>query len=417
MTAGDPDGRIDATRRRLLYLTPFPPSLEGAHGGSRVIAQLLDRVAQRHRVALMCLRHGDDPSVDQALRARLEFIEQVEQPSLNGSHGAQALRGLRDRAGLLSGKPLWASEVDVPAFSRRLAEVLAEWRPDLVQIQYTAMGVHLAEIERAGVPTVLWEPDPATHAAIDFGRASKGDRFLRRLDVRAWRRFERNVLGRAAAVVVFTGRDERAVKLSAGRTPVLTIPLGTDLVERRFAPELRHDEILFVGNFRHPPNVDAAMLLVREIFPRIRARRPESSLRIVGAQPPRQLLAASGDEHVTVEGRVPDVTPCLERAAVVAAPIRFGGGMRVKVLEALAVGKPLVASPLAVEGLGVQDRRQVLLATTVDEFVDQIARLLDDDDLRRHIAEEACAWAREHLGWDEVVAQYESLYDGVLRRA
>lgn len=395
-------------RLRLLFLTPYPPRLDGAHGGSRVIAQLLDRLAERHHVGLMCVRHPNEPSVDQRLRTRLEFVEELEQIDRARSQ-IRTLRGVRDRLHMVTGAPLWATSLNLRAFRRRLREVLASWSPDLVQIQYTAMGVYAPEVEAAGRPVVLWEPDPATNAAIELGVLASGNRILRRLDVRAWRRFEGTVLHRVTAVVVFTERDRRLVAASAGGTPVVAIPFGTDFVEREFARDAGDREILFVGNFVHPPNIDAAMRLVRDIFPRVRERRPDASLRIVGDLPPLELLATA-DGGIVVAGRVPDLTPDLERAAVVAAPIRFGGGMRVKIVEALAAGKPLVASSLAVEGLDVQDGRHLLLASTDDEFVDQLGRVLDDRELRARLARDAWAWAQQHLGWDDCIERYEELY-------
>ena len=398
---------------RLLFLTPFPPSLDGAHGGSRVIAQLLVRMAERHRVALLCLRRPGEQGVDDALRSRLDLVAEVERPDLRRSRRARVLRGLRTRLLLLAGRPLWASDVWTPTYRDRLRELLREWRPDIVQVEYSAMGRYLGEVEAAGVPAVLWEPDPPTRAAIDLGRSSTRQRLLRRLDVRAWRRFERTVLARVGAVVVFTDRDARALEEAAGPTPIVQIPFGTDFAERPFAESGGEGDVLFVGNFVHPPNIDAATRLVRSIFPRVRDRHPGSSLHVVGDNPPADLVAAA-DDGVVVTGRVPDLTPYVERAAVVAAPIRFGGGMRVKVLEALAAGKPVVASALAVEGLDVADGDQLLTAETDGEFAERISLVLEDCELRLRLGARARAWAREHLSWDRSIGDYERLYERLL---
>jgi len=403
----------EAEPLRLLFLAPFPPSLDGAHGGSRVIAQLLDRMAGRHRVGLMCLKHPDDPPVDERLRRRLDLLVEVERRDASRSPRARALRGVRARLLLLSGTPLWATELDVGAFRRRLLDVLRGWRPDIVQVEYTAMGVYLREVGAAGVVSVLGEPDPPTSAAIDLGRASRRDRLLRRLDVRAWRRFEREVLSRVDAAVVFTQRDARALAAQGAATEIVRIPFGTDFAERSFGSGAGDDDVLFVGNFVHPPNVDAAERLVRSIFPAVRRRHPGSSLHVVGDRPPVKLRAVAGD-GVFVTGRVPNLVPYVERAAVVAAPIRFGGGMRVKVLEALAAGKPVVASSLAVEGLDVEDGDQLLVADSDEEFAERIAALLADPELRARLGERARAWARDNLTWDAAVERHERLYARLL---
>src|ERR671924_359629 len=326
---------------RLLFLAPFPPSLDGGHGGSRVIAQLLDRMAARHRVALMCLRHPDDAPVDPRLRTRLDLVVEVERRDVALSPRLRALHGVRARLFLLAGTPLWATELEVGVFRRRLLEVLREWRPDVVQVEYTAMGIYLREVGVAGTLAVLGEPEPPTSAAIEYRRTSRRDRLLRRLDVRAWRRFE------------------------------------------------------------------------REVLPLVRRRLPHASLHVVGDKPPVALRAGAAD-GVFVTGRVSDLAPYVERAAVVAAPIRFGGGMRVKVLEALAAGKPVVASSLAVEGLDVTDGDQLLVAETDEEFAERIAHVLEDRELRAHLGERARSWARENLTWDASVAAHERLYARLL---
>jgi glycosyltransferase involved in cell wall biosynthesis len=361
----------------------------------------------------MCLRRADDPPVDAGLRARLDLVVEVKGPDARHSLRKRALRAFRARLLLLAGTPLWATEVEVGLFRRRLLDVLREWRPDVVQIEYTAMGVYLREIGISGAVAVLGEPDPPTSAAIELGRASRRARLLRRLDVRAWRRFEREVLSRVDAAVVFTERDVRALAEWATATEIVRIPFGTDFAERSFASNVGDDGVLFVGNFVHPPNVDAADRLVRSIFPLVRGRHPDALLRVVGDHPPPRLRLAAGD-GVLVTGRVPDLVPYVERAAVVAAPIRFGGGMRVKVLEALAAGKPLVASSLAVDGLDVTDGDQLLIAETDEEFAERIGRVLADHALRARLGERARSWARENLTWDASVAAHERLYAHLL---
>jgi glycosyltransferase involved in cell wall biosynthesis len=277
------------------------------------------------------------------------------------------------------------------------------------------MGIYLDEIHAAGCGTVLAVHDPSTNAAIDLGRSSDGDRMLRRLDVRAWRRFESNVLTRVDAAVAFTPRDVQVLSSLAPTAEVVRIPFGTDFFERADSPPAIGDDesVLFVGNFVHPPNVDAADRLVRVIFPLVRERVPTARLTLVGDNPPAQLRARAG-AGVTVTGRVPDIVPFIERAVVVAAPLRFGGGMRVKVLEALAAGKPVVASRLAVEGLDVTDGDQLLIAETDEAVAEAIVRALSNRELRERLGKRAWSWARENLSWDASVDAYDQLYRRLL---
>jgi glycosyltransferase involved in cell wall biosynthesis len=221
------------------------------------------------------------------------------------------------------------------------------------------------------------------------------------------------VTKRADAVVVFTRRDEEVLRPLAGSTPLARIPFAADIPSTALDPT-GHDplSILFVGNYSHAPNVEAARRLVERILPRLRARYPELVLHLVGEGLPNDLIGPGA----LAAGRVEDVTPYLDGAAVVVAPLSSGGGMRVKVLEALAAGKAVVASPLAVEGLDVTDGKEVLLAGDDDAFVSEVLTLLADTELRRAQACRARAWAVANLGWDASIRAYQELYESLLER-
>ena len=117
---------------------------------------------------------------------------------------------------------------------------------------------------------------------------------------------------------------------------------------------------------------------------------------------------------MSVTGEVPDVTPYLDEAAVVAAPLRIGGGMRVKVLEAMAAGKAVVATPLAVEGLDAEGASQLWTAEIAEDFRSALAVLLGDAEAREALGTGARRWAAKHLGWERPIARYEALYEELL---
>jgi glycosyltransferase involved in cell wall biosynthesis len=222
--------------------------------------------------------------------------------------------------------------------------------------------------------------------------------------MRAWERYERAVARRADAVVVLTVRDREAMLPYSPATPLVVIPLGIEAPERPLDPAGQPPpSVLFVGNFNHPPNVEAAVRLAGSIFPRVRQRYPEAVLHLVGDAPP-----GIDGPGVVVTGRVPSVEPWLDRAAVVAAPLSSGGGMRVKVLEALAAGKAVVASPLAAEGL---EGAPLLLAESDEETAEAIAGLLEDRDRRVALAAQGREWVIAHLSWQRTVDAFEALYE------
>jgi polysaccharide biosynthesis protein PslH len=404
---------MEARLLRILLLAPFAPRHDADHGGGRALAALLDQLAARHQVGLLYARAAHEPALDAGLRRACTFTEEFVRPLPEPA----SIKGWRRRAllacGLARGMPTLATDWWMPGLAQRLQGLLATWRPNILQAEFTLMAQYLPS---SGVPRrVLTVHDLGAAGARQRWRLSRGPaRVVEQLELRAWERFERSALQRAQAVVVFTEEDRQALAPLAGVTPLVRIPLGVaapavPLSPVGYAP-LR---VLFVGSFAHGPNRDAAERLMRAIWPRVRAMRPGARLVVIGAQPPEQLRRLAGPD-VELTGHVADVTPYLDAAAVVVAPLRLGGGMRVKILEALAAGKAIVASPLAIAGLEVRSGNQLLLAESDDDFAAAIIALLDSPARRAALARHAYAYARTSLSWEHSADRYDALYTHLL---
>ena len=310
---------------------------------------------------------------------------------------------------------MWVADSYVAEFAARVRQVAETWSPDVIQMEYHVMSQYRRALASSTAPVVLTQYEPGSAAARETVAFHRGMmRAIHWLDARAWTRFERRALGAVDAVVTFTERDRRETLRVQPDASVTCIPLATEVPSKPLSAAGEDPpSIVFIGNFVHPPNVDAATRLVVDIFPRLEHSHPESILYIVGEGPPRE-LASPSRERVIMAGRVPDVTPYLDAAAVIAVPIRTGGGMRVKVLEALAAGKAVVASGRALEGLDVVDHEHVLVAETDAEFADAIGRLLGNWELRVALAGRARQWACANVGWERSIDSYEALYDRLL---
>lgn len=398
-------------RLRLLFLLPFPPAFEGAHGGARATASMIAALASRHEVGVIYLHPHDEPPIDDALACRCAFAEGV------GIAPATPPRGLRERLAFLWDDPEWARRIRSQPMARRVTEVARLWQPDAVHFELHVMGQYVRALAE-GAPVarrVLTEHEPGIVAARDHGMWPAN--LKRRLAAvgrrRGWARFERGVAARMDAVVTFTETDREAILgLGVPRgVLVVCIPLRIALPGQRAesggATETR--ELLFVGNFDHPPNIDAAERLATRIYPRVRAAVPDATLSIVGANPPARLRALDG-AGVRVTGWVEDVAPYLDRAALVVTPLRKGGGMRVKALDACAAAKALVASSRAIEGLSLQDGLHFMRAESDDDFVAAAIELLNDPERRGRLGAAAYEWARGSQDVAAWVAEYEALY-------
>jgi glycosyltransferase involved in cell wall biosynthesis len=398
-------------RRRIVLLAPFPPSRRAAHGGAQVVAELLSGLATRHDVALVYLESRGEQLLDPELERLCVRVIRLERP--RRTIPLRVVQRLRLAARLGGGKPRWVVASSVPAVRPALGRLLSEWKPDLLQLEFIVMCDYL-DVVPMRLPVVLTHHDPRTRATREFRDDLSGiARFDAALDASAWQRFEERVLDRVDTVVVFTDRDREALEgLTA--TPIVRIPAPSHAPEGPPRPlGLEPPRLFFNGNFQHEPNLEAALRLARTIFPAVRAQVPEAQLQIVGPNPSESLRRLAGN-GIEITGLVADVRPYLEDAALVVAPIRSGGGMRIKVLDGLCAGKPVVGTARAFEGLDVTDGVEAIVANGNEELVEACVRLLRDPAERERLGTSAFAWAREHVGREDAVGRYESLYDRLL---
>jgi polysaccharide biosynthesis protein PslH len=397
---------------KLMFLLPFAPDLRGTHGGTRATGAIIDMLGKTHRVVVLYLAGaGDPPPLQPPECERLVAIP--AEMRATGARTAMA-RALRAARKLLWGRPQWVEESWSPAMASEVAAVAAEFEPDVVQCEFHVMAQYIP-IVRSACPetaTIVTEHEPGIAAdAVSGAPSTLRERIARVARKRAWSRYERRALRAADAVVVFTESDAAALKrlLGVDHPPIRVIPLRLPSQPQAKPSAPVKSDFLFVGNFRHPPNADAARRLVGSIFPKILRDLPDATLAIVGADPPQDLVDAASD-RVTVTGWVDDPSVYLAGAAVVLVPLRQGGGLRVKMLEACGAGKAVVASPLAVEGLSLGDGKEVMIAQTDEEFAQAAIKLIEDSKSRARLERASRHWWEAEHDVGRWSAQYADLY-------
>jgi glycosyltransferase involved in cell wall biosynthesis len=226
------------------------------------------------------------------------------------------------------------------------------------------------------------------------------------VNLRRWRALQRRVASSVGAVSVCSEIDR--VRIGAGNAVV--IPNGYPAPERPVGRLEVGDSptLVLPALFRYRPNVDAARFLVEEIFPRIRDRLPRARVRLVGDYDHR-IADLAHTEGVTLTGFVPDITPELARADLIAVPVRFGSGTRVKILEAFAHRIPVVSTSVGCEGLDVADRKHLLVADEVEAIASASAELLEDVSLRERLAAAAHDLYRRQYSWDIIASEIADL--------
>jgi polysaccharide biosynthesis protein PslH len=388
---------------RSLLVCPLLPHPGARTAGALVMYEHLRALAESGPVALAAFAGPDEGEALERLRR--EGIEVHAVPRAAG----RWLRRLRAASGWARGEqPLRALKFHHPRMQELLDRLLAERRLDLLQVEDNAMGAYRY---RTDAPALLVEQE--VREVRPRGEAGWGP------DARRWPAFQRAVWRRFDLLQVYTRRDAaEAAAIApdlAGRLRVN--PFGIDLPPEADPAREEPGTVVFVGGFLHPPNVDAALWLGREIFPRLRALHPPARLLLVGDRPPAAVRRLQGG-GVEVTGRVPAVEPYLERAAVVAAPLRRGGGMRWKVLQALALGKAVVATALAAEGIEPgEDGPPLALAENASGLAERIAALLGSEAERRALGRRARRAVAERHGREAAARRLAAIHQELLAGA
>jgi sugar transferase (PEP-CTERM/EpsH1 system associated) len=235
-------------------------------------------------------------------------------------------------------------------------------------------------------------------------------RFIYPVEWRRLRRYERRIVREFDHAFIITDADGRFVTGGESWESLSVLPNGVkpELLERE-PTEYRADptdpRIVFLGKMDYFPNVDAAIHFTKNIFPDIRADYPDATFLVVGASPERRVRVLDERPGVSVTGFVDDPRTYVDSADIVVAPMRHGAGLQNKVLEAMALGRPVVASPLASEGIAIQDGRHLVVAEDDEEFATAVGSLVADVDRRRSIGCAARRLIERTYTWERVGKQ------------
>jgi glycosyltransferase involved in cell wall biosynthesis len=230
------------------------------------------------------------------------------------------------------------------------------------------------------------------------------------MQVNVAQRYEKRMFEGYDRLVVLADSDEQALHALNPALPIRVIPNGVDT--DYFTPTGHEPDLpilLFVGNYEYGPNLDAALRLAHGIFPVVKQRAPQARLLLVGNNPPPGITALA-DKDIEVTGHVPDLRPYLERALIFVSPLRYGAGIKNKILEAMAMQKPIVATPLSCDGIDLKNEKNVLFGNTPEELAKAVLRLIKEDDLRQRMAAANRQLIEARYTWRHVTDQYEDLY-------
>lgn len=404
----------------ILYVTqivPYPP-----HGG--VLQRgynLLRELGQEHRVRLLAFHHPDElPPGEQLEASRRElgaFCESVEYfrlwPKRSPAHTMAALA-----AAVAYPKPFSVLAQRNAGLRQRLRDLCRGTdRPDVVHLDTIALAPYARDCN--GIPTVL------THHNVEsqlMHRRGEHDlnwfsRNYVRLQARRLERFEADVCGRFGINVVVSEVDARTLSGISPDAHTVVVPNGVDT--SYFVPrsDAETPTVIFTGGMNMFANRDAVEWFLDDVWPSVRQRVREARFVAIGQRPsPKILRAAASDCSVQAPGHVPDVRHWVGPAAVYVVPMRVGGGTRLKVLDAMAQGKALVATSLGAEGIEAEDGRHLVLADSATSLADRVVELLHDPVRRQSLGRAARQRVEERYAWPVIGQRLVEAYGAAIAR-
>jgi glycosyltransferase involved in cell wall biosynthesis len=399
-------------RRQVLFLAKlFPWPLTS--GARQRVFHLARAIAERHDVRMIV--HDAAPSGDvvDAFRqasgcSHVEFVSRVVPSPAKAGFFRRRLRSIRSR---LSPVPGFVQGNWTPALVDALRELTAHHPVDLAFATQSWMAEHA---RAAGIDTVIVDVDDLL--SIMSRQLVSASRWRLRtpidyLDAVKDRRYERSLPSRFAHVVVAKSED-RSFFRPRDRDRTSVVENGTSMAVESIAEPAVADTLIFVGTLGYEPNIDAVRWFAAEVLPLIWAERPDVRLIVAGFGSGEAVRDVLRDPRCSLHESPPDLGPLYARAAVVVAPVRIGGGTRIKILEALARGRATVSTRFAAEGLGLRDGEDLEFADTPASMAARCLVLLSDRDRRLRLAATGRAhvarrfdWTRITVGAAELVAR------------
>ena len=379
---------------KILFVSLFLPQEKAYHAGGRYVSELLRRLSAHHEIHLATrLEEGELPFLSD-LSPYCTRIHPFNYPRI-------AKRGVIGSLRLIA---------NYLAFSRFANSLIQKGDYDLVQVEWVETAILIG---RGKTPMVLDAHDVITKPAERaFARSRGVQRLVQLAKCRLVRAVEMSIMSRFDRIFTLSEFDRSYLLALSPELPVLTIPIPAGLDLKPAVYTRVSQRLLFLASYKYrPTNVEAALWFHRQVLPLVRREFPEAEFVIAGFGPPEQLRQlAESDPRTKVTGFVDDTDQVYKSASVFVAPILTGGGIIVKVLDALAAGTPVVTTSFGNEGIGARCGEELMVADTPESFAEAVITLLKDEAQRDRIARNGSAFAARHFSMETVLERIASAY-------
>ncbi len=385
-------------------------------GGRIRTYHILRQLDRRHEVTVLSYYGGSrDEAYESEVRSHFPgavtiYTAARDEGPLDRS--VDYLRKLSCRA------PYAVAKFTAPEVQHRLASWIGERRFDVVVCDFLSASLNFPQ--DLATPTVLFQHNVESvlwrrQAQVESNWPKK---LVFKIEAAKMLRYEREAVRRFHHIIAVSNRDRDVMTSMTDPSRISVIPTGVDIERFRAVASdtaLKRALVLFTGDMNFEPNIDGVSYFCREIWPKVLNRAPEARFRIVGRNPHRQVRKLSSDS-VEVTGTVPSVIEHMQEAQVFVVPLRMGGGTRLKVYEAMAMGKAVVSTAVGAEGLEVHDGHDILLADHPARFADAVAAFLSDPELRRRYGVAAAELAARY-DWSVIAERFADVLAQVVPAA
>ena len=395
---------------KILFLSPTVP-FPLTDGGRIRVFNLLKQIAEKNDVTLLALetQPTDAEGVTELQQLGIQVHLVPNAPTLPRVSFGTLVNAFRKR------QPITVARYDLPVYRQKFRELVATENFDLVHYEMFHTAQFRTEVD---LPSVLSQQnvDSAIWRRLCGETANPFYKFAYWTQQLAFQRYERVLSPKFDAVTCTSDIDAAVFQRHCAADNIEIIPNGVDVTH--YQPDFTSEapaHLIYIGSMDWYPNEDAVAFFADEVLPGIQDKVPDVQFSIVGGNPSARVQKLAEREGVVVTGRVPEIKPYFAEATVFVVPLRIGSGTRLKILEALAMGKAIVSTSVGAEGLDLKDGEEIFIADEPTTFADAVTRLLTDASLRRTVGENGRARVEQDYDWRSIGEKLHTLYESLIK--
>lgn len=398
---------------RILLVTfglPYPPD-----SGVRIHDfYLIKNISRHHSLFLLSLIANPDQVND--VPELSQYCDLVDFVLAKQRSFSEHISGIV--RSLFAGRPIATHPFFYDEMASKIRESVKNWDVDIVQIEHSFLAPYVDSIppaSRCRKILSFHNLGVSQYKRMLNLKTSISEKFLFLVKWMLMLRWEAKYAEKCDNSLVVSPLDGELLK---SENPNLTVSVIENGIDSQFYHPLPEttcgNTLLFIGVIGYPPNADAVLYFCDSIMPLVQQQIPDVKLIVVGHEPALKICKLAERRNVVVTGYVKDVIPYYQQSQVTIVPLRGGGGTRIKILESMALGRPVVSTSLGCEGLDVIDKENIMIADTPSEFAERVVQLLKDNELRVRISRNARQLVEKHYDWSEISGKLMAVYSDLV---